>query len=113
MIIKCIKHFSSKQRRVVVTGLGSVNPLGVNCRESWDNIISYKSGIRDLSEEKYAHELPSKCKIGAPIPKSFNSKKYRTLGTDNLLTQMTMSAAEEAVLDSKLEFDKKLKYRTV
>ena len=112
MNFKICKFFS---RRVVVTGIGMVSPIGNNKSENWKNMKDYKIGIRDLSEEMYSKDLPSNCKIGATILPSFDSKKYKTLvriyliqGTDNLLTQITMSAAEEAVNDSGIVFDNKI-----
>jgi 3-oxoacyl-(acyl-carrier-protein) synthase len=70
------KQFS---RRVVISGMGMVTPLGNNVQESWTNLQNYKSGIRDLSNEKYAKDLPANCKIGATILPSFDTNKYRTL----------------------------------
>lgn len=72
------KNFCLK-RRVVITGVGMVSPLGINTNQSWANLKSYKSGIIDLSNETYGRDLPKNCKIGAPIPKDFDSKKYKTL----------------------------------
>ena len=37
-------------RRVVVTGLGAVTPLGNNVASTWDNILKGKSGITTLPE---------------------------------------------------------------
>lgn len=36
------------RRRVVVTGLGMLSPLGVNVAETWQNILAGRSGIRDI-----------------------------------------------------------------
>jgi len=36
-------------RRVVVTGLGLVTPVGLNVKDSWDNILAGKSGIAPLT----------------------------------------------------------------
>ncbi len=36
----------AEQRRVVITGLGTVNPLGMNVSEFWDNLVKGKSGAR-------------------------------------------------------------------
>jgi len=33
------------KRRVVITGLGIVSPVGLNLKESWTNIIAGKSGV--------------------------------------------------------------------
>ncbi|MBU1076357.1 MAG: hypothetical protein KKH98_03640, partial [Spirochaetes bacterium] len=32
--------------RVVITGLGTINPLGNNVKEFWDNLVKGKSGVR-------------------------------------------------------------------
>ena len=77
-----IYKFSNKifsERRIVVTGMGTVNPLGVNTLESWDNLKKLNSGIKNLENESFGKELPTNCKIGAPIPKHFEAKKYKTL----------------------------------
>ena len=38
----------SVKRRVVITGIGMVGPVGLTARESWQNILAGKSGIRPL-----------------------------------------------------------------
>ena len=38
------------QRRVVVTGLGIISPVGLSVQEAWDNIIAGASGIRPITE---------------------------------------------------------------
>jgi 3-oxoacyl-(acyl-carrier-protein) synthase len=76
MNFKICKFYS---RRVVVTGIGMVTPIGNNKSENWKNIKDYKIGIRDLSEEIYSKDLPSNCRIGATILSSFDAKKYKTL----------------------------------
>ena len=38
------------QRRVVVTGLGIISPVGLSVQEAWDNIIAGSSGIRPITE---------------------------------------------------------------
>lgn len=40
----------SIQRRVVVTGLGTVNPLGLNVQESWKRVIHGESGIGPITK---------------------------------------------------------------
>ena len=44
-------------RRVVITGMGMVSPVGVTVSESWNNIINSKSGIRKISRFS-VDELP-------------------------------------------------------
>ncbi|MBO0842332.1 MAG: beta-ketoacyl-ACP synthase II [Nocardioides sp.] len=45
--------------RVVVTGLGTTNPLGGDVRSTWDALVEGRSGVRELTEE-WAAELPVK-----------------------------------------------------
>ena len=39
---------TSTKRRVVVTGMGMVSPVGLNVKDSWDNILAGKSGIATI-----------------------------------------------------------------
>jgi len=39
----------SEGRRVVITGLGVVSPVGLNVKDSWDSILAGKSGIKPLT----------------------------------------------------------------
>lgn len=38
------------KRRVVVTGLGMITPLGIGVQKSWENLIAGKSGIRRITQ---------------------------------------------------------------
>lgn len=53
------------KRRVVVTGLGVVSPVGCNVQTAWKNILSGFCGIKQLNDPVY-QSLP--CKIAAKIP---------------------------------------------
>ena len=37
-------------RRVVVTGLGIVSPVGLNLKQSWDNIVAGTNGVAPITE---------------------------------------------------------------
>jgi 3-oxoacyl-[acyl-carrier-protein] synthase II len=52
-------------RRVVVTGMGIVNSLGVGVEQNWSNILAAKSGIRQI-ESFDVSDLPAK--IGGQVP---------------------------------------------
>ncbi len=52
-------------RRVVVTGMGIVNSLGVGVEQNWSNILAAKSGIRNI-EGFDVSDLPAK--IGGQVP---------------------------------------------
>ena len=40
---------SEPQKRVVVTGMGAVTPLGLSLSESWANVLNGKSGIAPIT----------------------------------------------------------------
>lgn len=48
-------------RRVVITGLGVVSPLGVGVKNSWNALLAGKSGIVKLNTPEY-ETLP--CRVG-------------------------------------------------
>lgn len=52
------------RRRVVVTGVGIVSPVGCNIKSAWMNILNGYCGITTISDDKY-QTLP--CKIAAKI----------------------------------------------
>ena len=91
------------KRRVVITGIGTVNPLGNNIQSTFQNLKLGSNGIIDLCNEVYYNDLPKYYKIGAPIRKDFNKEAFKTIGSDNLLTQISISAADEAIVDSGLK----------
>lgn len=49
------------KRRVVVTGMGIVCPLGIGVQNAWQALINSKSGITKLTNPEY-DKLP--CKVG-------------------------------------------------
>lgn len=92
-------------RRVVITGIGTVNPLGKNVNDSWKNLISGRSGISNIqlydpknSACKIAGEV--KCGTG-PDELNFDEfievKEQRKMGR---FIQFAMVAAAEAIGDS-------------
>jgi 3-oxoacyl-[acyl-carrier-protein] synthase II len=46
-------------RRVVITGIGLVTPLGGNAKTSWDNLLEGKSGIKQIDSFDVS-DLPAK-----------------------------------------------------
>ncbi len=87
-------------RRVVVTGLGTINPLGNSVNSSWENLISSKSGITKITSFE-VDNYP--CKIAGSIDESFidekivSSRDQRKI--DRFIT-LGLIAAEEAIRDS-------------
>lgn len=63
------------QRRVVVTGLGLVSPLGVGVKTAWKNLLDSQCGIISLAEREGFEKLP--VRIAAEVPKgSFEDGKF-------------------------------------
>ena len=58
-------------RRVVVTGLGLLTSIGTNVKDTWDNLISCKSGIKKIINFEI-NDLP--CKIAGFIGGDPNDK---------------------------------------
>ncbi|MEY9786276.1 hypothetical protein ABIE77_000834 [Sinorhizobium fredii] len=52
-------------RRIVITGMGAVSPLGANVATSWSRLLAGRSGIRRLPDEVVG-DLPAK--VGGTVP---------------------------------------------
>lgn len=89
-------------RRVVITGLGCVSPVGNDARTSWEHIFKGVSGAG-----KITHYDPSAfdCQIAAEV-KDFDGEAlfgHREARRMDRCTQFALSAAQEAVQDAQLE----------
>lgn len=86
-------------RRVVVTGLGVVSPVGSDVQTCWDNLTSGFNGIGPIT---YFDTTNYKAKLAAQV-KDFDPKAYmeksETLRSD-LFAQYAMGAAVQAVEES-------------
>lgn len=89
-------------RRVAVTGLGVVAPLGNSVEELWKNLVAGRSGV---------HRLPAsisqglRSPIGAAV--SFDGKNYFEPPRLRLLdrvSQLALVAARQAIVDSRIDF---------
>jgi len=91
-------------KRVVITGLGAVTPIGNSVEEYWNNLINGVSG-----SELITHFDPSKfktrfaCEVKNFDPNQhFDRKEVKKL---DLFAQYALVAAEQAIQDSKLDLD--------
>lgn len=89
-------------RRVVVTGLGMVSPVGLNVKTSWESVLAGKSGIAPIEHfDTSAYSV----RFGGSV-KNFDggelvtSKDARKMDT---FIQYGIVAADEAIKDSGLE----------
>jgi len=92
-------------KRVVITGLGAVTPLGNNVEDFWQNSINGKSGadlIKHFDTEKF--KVHFACEV-----KNFDPKVHLThneIKRSDLFTQYAMYSSAEAIQDSGLDFEK-------
>ena len=87
------------KRRVVITGIGAITPVGHNVAETWENLLKGNSGIGMISHFD-STGLP--VRIAAEI-KNFNPEEHfdhKEVKKLDLYTQYSMIAAREAVADS-------------
>lgn len=92
-------------KRVVITGIGTINPLGTNVGMFFENLDRGMSGARMIDRMDTTHfKTKFACQIPdfdpADYPEAIDQKEARR--TD-LFTQYAMVAAAEAVRDSNLD----------
>ena len=93
------------ERRVVVTGLGAITPIGNNVEEFWKGIKEGKSGIDEITKFDTTN---FKVKLAAEV-KGYNPEEYfdrREAKRLDLYSQYAMIASREAWKDSKLDKEK-------
>ena len=89
------------RRRVVVTGLGCISPVGNTVADSWSNLLAGKSGIGPIT---HFDPAPFACRIAGEV-KGFNvedwmsAKEARTMDT---FIHFGIAAAAQAVADAGL-----------
>lgn len=89
-------------KRVVVTGLGALSPIGNNVEETWKNAVEGKSGaapITHFDAELFKTQFACEVKNFKP-EEHFDRRKARTL---DLYAMYALVAADEAIADSGLD----------
>ena len=93
------------KRRVVVTGLGAVTPVGNNVQAFWESVKTGKVGIGEITRFDTAD---FKVKLAAEV-KDFNAKDYmdfKSAKRMELFSQYAVAAAKEAMADAGIEMGK-------
>jgi 3-oxoacyl-[acyl-carrier-protein] synthase II len=90
-------------RRVVVTGLGAVTPLGNTVKDTWDGFVNGRNGVGPVTlfdasdlDVRYAAEVKGFSAVGAAGPKDLRQMERGV--------QFALVAAREAVADAGLEY---------
>jgi 3-oxoacyl-[acyl-carrier-protein] synthase II len=92
-------------RRVVVTGLGAITPIGNNLHEYWEGLKNGISGsclITRFNTEKFKTKFACEIK-GYDSAKYFDRKESNKL---DLFTQYALISSDEAIADSGLNLEK-------
>jgi 3-oxoacyl-[acyl-carrier-protein] synthase II len=100
----------SSKKRVVVTGLGAVTPIGIGVDEFWNGIKAEKIGFAPI---KAFDASEYKCKIAAEV-KDFDPTLYMDKKTSKrmeLFSQYAVAAAGEAIKDAGIDMEKEDAYR--
>ena len=97
-------------KRVVVTGLGALTPIGNNIEEYWEALVAGKSGgapITYFDTEKFKTKFACELKNFNPLD-FFDRKEVRRL---DRFAQYAIVASDEAIKDSGINLDTVDKYR--
>ncbi|MDP1544900.1 MAG: beta-ketoacyl-ACP synthase II [Anaerolineales bacterium] len=90
------------QERIVITGMGTVNPLGLSVKESWENAVAGRSGVKPIT---LFDSSALQVHIAAEV-KNFQPEKFmdaREARRRDRFEQFAIAAAREALQSSGLE----------
>ena len=97
-------------RRVVVTGMGAITPIGNSVEEYWQSLQEGKTGFAEIT---YFDTTDYKVHIAAEV-KNFDPKNYmdrKSARRMEKFSQYAVAAAKEAMEDSGLDMEKEDPYR--
>jgi 3-oxoacyl-[acyl-carrier-protein] synthase II len=89
-------------RRVVVTGIGMVTPLGLDAASNWDALVHGKSGITRITKFDAS---PYETQIAGQVP-GFEPTRYmdrKEVRRTDRFTHLAVGAASQALKDAKLD----------
>ena len=90
------------QDRIVITGMGTVNPLGLNVKDTWGNLIAGVSGVAPIT---LFDSSPLQVHIAAEV-KQFKPENFmdvKEARRRDRFEQFTVAAAREALVHSGLQ----------
>lgn len=92
------------KRRVVVTGLGALTPIGNTVPDFWEGLVSGTSGATPITRfDASKFKTQFACELKGYDPSNhFDRKEARKM---DLFAQYAVVAADEAILDAKLDLD--------
>ena len=93
------------KRRVVVTGLGAVTPIGIGVDEFWSNLLQGKNGVAPITKFDASNfETQFAAEVKNFEPEKFIDKK--SVKRMDPFTQYAIASADMAVADSRINLEK-------
>lgn len=97
-------------RRVVVTGMGAITPIGLSVEEFWKSVKAQEIGFGEITK---FDTTDYKCKIAAEV-KGFDAKNYMDFKAAKRMEafcQFAVAATKEAMNDAGLDMEKEDPFR--
>ena len=97
-------------RRVVVTGMGAITPIGLSVEEFWAGIKEGRIGFAPITK---FDTTDFKCKLAAEV-KGFDGKNYMDFKAAKRMepfSQYAVAATKEALEDAGIDMEKEDPYR--
>ena len=97
-------------RRVVITGMGAITPIGLNVKDFFQSIKEGKHGFGPISK---FDSTDYKCHVAAEV-KGFDAKDYMDFKAAKRMepfSQYAVAAAKEAFVDAGINMEKEDPYR--
>ncbi len=99
-----------RMKRVVVTGMGAITPIGLNTEEFWESLKAGKTGFSEITQFDTSD---FKVKIAASV-RGFEGRNYMDVKSAKrmeLFCQYAVAAAKEALEQSGIQMDQEDPYR--
>jgi len=86
--------------RVVVTGLGTINPISDNVSDFWDNLVSLKNGINKITHFDTSNfKTKLAAEVSVDLNNYFNKKELNKI---DRFTCFALIASDQAINDAKI-----------
>jgi 3-oxoacyl-[acyl-carrier-protein] synthase II len=96
---------SNGRRRVVVTGLGAVTPLGLDVESTWSSLLAGDSGAAEITQFDHAdYPVHFACEVKGFDPTEWIERKQAR--RMDRFTHLILAAARQACADAGLEIEK-------
>jgi 3-oxoacyl-[acyl-carrier-protein] synthase II len=100
-----MNHKFNSQRRVVITGMGAVTPIGIGAEEFWNNALAGRNGVDKITQfDTTQYDTKIAAEVRGFNPLDFMDKK--TVQRMDMFTQFGIAAAEMAMKHSGLNLEK-------